>query len=266
MPAAPLYPVKAWLPAPLYWPYRGIRALGVGFCFAAFWSVAVLLGWIWVPLLMIWPGTRDQRIHRTLTSVRAGFKLFHFVMRLLRLYHCTSPYATLRPHGEPATNARILVANHPSLCDTTAVCSLFPNVVAVARTGFADNFLLRRLIRATGFIPLGTHVLKGCEERLRSGFDVLIFPEGTRSPREGGVHPFHRGAFELAIRTKVPIVLIKLTCEPRALTKRLPIWKHPDHMAILTIEPVDTIDPATLGIPSRELSSAIEQRYREMLG
>jgi 1-acyl-sn-glycerol-3-phosphate acyltransferase len=112
-------------------------------------------------------------------------------------------------------------------------------------------------------VPTGTHVMRDCEDRLRMGFDVLVFPEGTRSPVGGALHAFHRGAFELARRANVPIVLLKLTCVPAALSKGLPIWKIPDHMAVLTIEPFATIDPAA---DSRAMSRAIEQRYRDLLG
>jgi len=56
---------------------------------------------------------------------------------------------------------------------------------------------------------------------------------------------------------------LKLTCVPAALSKGLPIWKIPDHMAVLTIEPFATIDPAA---DSRAMSRAIEQRYRDLLG
>jgi 1-acyl-sn-glycerol-3-phosphate acyltransferase len=98
------------------------------------------------------------------------------------------------------------------------------------------------------------------------GFDVLIFPEGTRSPMGGPLHPFHRGAFELAARAGVPVVLLKLTCVPAALSKRLPIWKIADRMAVLTIEPVDTILPAANRLGSRATCRSVEERYRDLLG
>jgi 1-acyl-sn-glycerol-3-phosphate acyltransferase len=261
----PLYPYKAWLPAPLYWPLRAIRTLGVAFCFAGFWSCSVLVGWLVLPVLALWPGTTRERIGRCLQAVRLGFSFFHFVMRALRLYHRRSPVTSVRPNGTPADTAAVLIANHPTLCDVTSIVSLFPNVVAVARPGFANNVLLQRAVRACGFVPTGIHVLKDCEDRLRMGLDVLIFPEGTRSP-VGSLQTFHRGAFELAARAKVPIVLLKLTCEPSALSKRLPIWKIADKTAVLTVEPFDIIDPAKSGLASKELCRAIEQRYREVLG
>jgi 1-acyl-sn-glycerol-3-phosphate acyltransferase len=263
--AVPLYPYKAWLPAPIYWIYRGIRTVLTGLCFAGFWGGSVLICWLWLPFLVLWPGSRAEKMHRTLRTVRRGFQFFHFSMRVMRLYHRTSPFTTVRQHGAPATSPVVLVANHPTLCDVTSISSLFPNVVAVARPSLANNPLVRRLVRGCGFVPVGPRLLHDCEERLRMGFDVLIFPEGTRSP-VGALHPFHRGAFELAARAKVPVVLLKLTCAPSVLSKRRPIWKIADRMAVLTIEPFDTVHPADSKLGSRALCQAIEQRYRDLLG
>jgi 1-acyl-sn-glycerol-3-phosphate acyltransferase len=198
--------------------------------------------------------------------MRRGFHLFHFTMRAMRLYRPRSLSPTARPNGAPVTAPCVLVANHPTLCDVTSIASLFPNVVAVARPSLANNPLLRLFVRRTGFVPVGMHMLQDCEQRLRSGLDVLIFPEGTRSPFGGGLQPFHRGAFEIAARANVKIVLLKLTCSPPALSKRLPIWKVADHCAVLTVEPVDMIDPAATGLGSKALCRVIEQRYAEMLG
>jgi 1-acyl-sn-glycerol-3-phosphate acyltransferase len=258
----PLYPYKAVLPAPIYWPYRAVRTLLVAVCFAGFWSGVVLVGWLWLPIAVVWPGSRADKMRRVHRAMRRGFQVFHVAMRAMRLYHRTSPVASLRPGDSPV----VLVANHPTLCDVTSIASLFPNVVAVARPSFAANPLLGPLIRRSGFVPTGPHVIRDCEERLRMGFDVLVFPEGTRSPFGGALYPFHRGAFELAARAKVPIVLLKLTCVPPALSKGLPIWKVSDRTATLTIEPIDVIYPADGGLESRTMCRAIEQRYRDLFG
>jgi 1-acyl-sn-glycerol-3-phosphate acyltransferase len=263
--SVPPHPYKGRLPAPIYWAYRAVRTAGVASCFAAFWSVSVLLAWLWMPVVALWPGSPVDRMRRALAVVRPGFQLFHLMMRVLRLYHRTSPFRVLRPGGVPTETACVVIANHPSLCDTTAFMSWFPNIVAIASSRFVDNPLFGRASRLAGFIPTGAHVLREAEQRLRMGFDVLVFPEGTRSP-VGGLHPFHRGAFELAVRAKVPIVLVRLTCEPPALSKRWPIWKVPDHMAVLTMEPFEIIHPTEQATDSRALCRAIEQRYRHVLG
>jgi hypothetical protein len=52
------------------------------------------------------------------------------------------------------------------------------------------------------------------------------------------------------------------------LTKGLPVWKAADRMAVLTIEPFDTIYPADADkrLDSRATCRAIEERYRALLG
>jgi 1-acyl-sn-glycerol-3-phosphate acyltransferase len=114
-----------------------------------------------------------------------------------------------------------------------------------------------------GFVPVGTRMLETCQQRLRSGYDLLIFPEGTRSPFGGGLQKFHRGAFEIAARAGVPIVLLKLTCVPPALGKRLPIWKIADHQAVLTVEPFAVVTPSR---DSRAQCREIQRRYHQILG
>jgi len=263
--AASRYPFKAVLPAPIYWIYRAFRTLLVASQFAGFWSGCVLVGWLWLPLLGLWPGSRTVKMRRAQRAVRWGFRLFHASMRVMRLYRCTSTRPVARPDGIPADTPVVLVANHPTLCDTTAIVSLFPDVVTVSQIRYAHNPLIGRPLRTCGFVAVGTHMIRECEERLRMGFDVLIFPEGTRSPI-GGLQPFHRGAFEIAARAKVPVVLLKLTCVPSALSKRLPIWKHPDRTAVLTIEPIEMFHPAESGLDSRARARVIEQRFRDLLG
>ena len=259
------YPYKAVLPAPIYWAYRALRTLTVALHFACFWTGCVLVGWLWLPLVWLWPGSREEKMRRAQRAVRRGFQLFHAAMRVTGHYHCTSPSGVARPSGVPADRPVVLVANHPTLCDTTAIVSLFPDVVTVSQIRYDHNPLISRPLRSCGFVPVGTHMIQDCAERLRMGFDLLIFPEGTRSP-VGGLQPFHRGAFEIAARAKVPVVLLKLTCDPPALSKRLPIWKNPDRTAVLTIEPVEMFHPADSALDSRARARAIEQRYRELLG
>jgi 1-acyl-sn-glycerol-3-phosphate acyltransferase len=258
------YPFKRFLPAPIYYLYRGFRTFITVLHFAGFWLGCVLIGWLFLPWIVLWPGTQKEKFGRGLRVMRRGFQFFHFMMKTFRLYRRWSPSAHLRPHGMLPDGPAVIVANHPTLVDVTSIVSLFPNVVAVARPGLANNPLFKWGVRKCGFVPVGTTMLAECEERLRMGFDVLIFPEGTRTPFGGPLHPFHRGAFELAVRAKVPIVMVTLSCVPSVLSKSLPMHKVSDKMAVLTITPVEIVQPGELD--SRALSRSIEQRYQDMLG
>ncbi len=258
------YPFKRFLPAPIYYLYRAFRTVFTALHFAGFWLGCILIGWLFLPWIVLWPGTPKQKYARGLGVMRRGFQFFHFMMKTFRFYKRWSPATHLRPPGVLPDRPAVIIANHPTLVDVTAIVSLFPNVVAVARPGLANNPLFKWAVRKCGFVPVGTTMLAECEERLRMGFDVLIFPEGTRTPFGGPLHPFHRGAFELAVRAKAPIVMVTLACVPSVLSKGLPMHKVSDKMAVLTIDPVDIVEPGARD--SRALAREIEQRYQAMLG
>jgi 1-acyl-sn-glycerol-3-phosphate acyltransferase len=118
----------------------------------------------------------------------------------------------------------------------------------VVKSSLVDSPLVGRLLRACGHVAAGdgslmagVGVLDAVRERLQEGFPVLVFPEGTRSPL-GGMHRFRRGAFEIAQRAGVPVVPLFLRCDPPALGKGTPVWRHPRRCPTLTVQVEPTVD------------------------
>jgi 1-acyl-sn-glycerol-3-phosphate acyltransferase len=106
------------------------------------------------------------------------------------------------------------------------------------------------LLRACGHVDGGatfaaTERLSELRARLDDGHPVLIFPEGTRSPR-GGMHPVRRGAFTLAVHAQVPVRTLFLDCNPPALGKGVSVWDYPHEEPVLTLEVADVLDPSGL--------------------
>jgi long-chain acyl-CoA synthetase len=111
----------------------------------------------------------------------------------------------------------IVVANHTSHVDTAAIFASFPpnllsllHPIAAADTFFVDrlsSMLSARLLNALPFDRFGDfeRSLEECEQLLRHGQILILFPEGTRSP-DGVPGVFRTGAARLAASVGCPII------------------------------------------------------------
>jgi 1-acyl-sn-glycerol-3-phosphate acyltransferase len=112
----------------------------------------------------------------------------------------------------------VFMSNHQSVIDTAAIVSTLP---------VSWRFVAKRELVWVPFfgwaLGLGGHVIvdrgdheramrsmKRAAERIRTGTNVIIFPEGTRSP-SGELGPFKSGGFHLAIEAGVPILPVTVS-------------------------------------------------------
>jgi 1-acyl-sn-glycerol-3-phosphate acyltransferase len=118
----------------------------------------------------------------------------------------------------------ILVANHASHLDTPVILAALPRRFR-KRTAVAaatDYFYRNRLVAAAvslifNTVPvdregggLGKQATAHLDKILDQGWNLLLYPEGTRS-RSGGRGRVRRGAAVLAERHKLPVVPIRVT-------------------------------------------------------
>ena len=215
--------------------FRFLRGMCVAFAIAVFWLGGFLLAWLVVPWVLI--RERDPLARRrTMQSyVAAAWRWFLGMLELTTLYRARYAGGDLPP------GPCVVIANHPSLLDVTALIARMPHLCCVVKSSLVDSPLVGRLLRSCGHVSAGDGslmsgktVLDSLSERLAEGFSVLIFPEGTRSPARG-IHKLRRGAFEVAQRAGVPLVPLFLRCDPPALGKGTPVWRHPLRCPTLTV-------------------------------
>lgn len=237
-------------------------------CFVSFWIGGVTLAWSYAPVMWLLDRDRLRRRRRVQRVVRECFRIFHVLLRALRLVDLRPSSALLGLAPRP----RMLVSNHPTLVDVTGILSTVDDACCVIKPSIMRNPLIGPLLRLAGHVDggrgdpaSGAAALQACLDRLTEGFSVLIFPEGTRSPVRG-LHQFKRGAFELAARGSVEVLPIFVRCEPAALGKGAMFWDFPAEPAVLEIDVGDPIDSAIWSGKSRALRARVESSYRERLG
>jgi 1-acyl-sn-glycerol-3-phosphate acyltransferase len=249
---------------------QAFRGLLVASAFFFFWSGAVLLAWTLCPVLFVTVRDERRRWRACQRVVRVAFGWFHEYMRVLTLLEATVTTASRGGNAE-LTDPRepvVVVANHPTLVDVTAILAHADDLCCVVKAGLIRSVFVGRLLRTCGHIDggdggamSGAAVMQEALCRLEAGLSVLVFPEGTRSA-PGGLHAFRRGAFEIAARAGVPVRPLTLTCTPPALSKGVPFWRQPERMARLRIQPGALVDASD----ARGACAAVEAAYRLRLG
>ncbi|OHW63216.1 1-acyl-sn-glycerol-3-phosphate acyltransferase [Andreesenia angusta] len=78
--------------------------------------------------------------------------------------------------------------------------------------------------------------IKQGSEKLKEGYSMVIFPEGTRS-EDGQLKDFKQGAFKLATKSKVPIVPVTISGSNRIMEKGS-IKINPAKVKLVIAEPV----------------------------
>ena len=96
-------------------------------------------------------------------------------------------------------HSKIIIANHPSLLDFVYIMSLVPNSTCIVRGGLTHT-PLRGVIKQA-YITNTTDfddVLVECKKLTDKGCNVIVFPEGTRTPRIGQ-NNYKKGAARIAL-------------------------------------------------------------------
>jgi len=158
----------------------------------------------------------------------------------------------------------IFMCNHASNLDPPIVIPIMPRRTSVlVKKELFRVPILGRAMRLASLVRVDRKnreaaiaSLRSAAEVLRSGINITIWPEGTRS-RDGHLLPFKKGPFYLAKESGVPIV-------PITLVGTYEIWPkdefaiHPGTATVIFHEP---IDPAAY--PSQEdLIKAVRDRMQ----
>jgi 1-acyl-sn-glycerol-3-phosphate acyltransferase len=156
--------------------------------------------------------------------------------------------------------AALIASAHQSAFDTFVWFTLVPRCRYVLKRELTRIPVFGSLITVSGQIPLDRHagasamraLLRTGGDALRSGGQVLIFPEGTRS-EPGTVGPLHPGVAALAARANVPV--IPVATDSGLCWSRKAFVKRPGTITIVVGDPI----PASL--PREALMARLHAQF-----
>ncbi|MCL1928074.1 MAG: 1-acyl-sn-glycerol-3-phosphate acyltransferase [Treponema sp.] len=188
-------------------PLYVYRVLAKWFSFFYFGLSTIILITLVFPIMCLFfhPRERFKKYGRRLVSSSMGFfvSLMHFLGIVDMETDDRENFRNL--------SSKIIVANHPSLLDVVMLLSLIPNADCIVNAHLKRNIIVREVIRRL-YIPGSPDfedILRSCTESLNQGNCLIIFPEGTRTPRSGNV-VVKRGAARIALVSNCNIVPVHI--------------------------------------------------------
>jgi 1-acyl-sn-glycerol-3-phosphate acyltransferase len=139
--------------------------------------------------------------------------------------------------------AALIASTHQSAFDTMVWLTLVPRCCYVLKHELLHIPLFGRLIVATRMIPVDRDggaaslrlLLREGDRAVRESRQIVIFPEGTRSP-PGAVLPLQPGVAALAARTGLPV--IPVTTDSGYCWSRRAFRKNPGTISIVIQAPL----------------------------
>ena len=124
-------------------------------------------------------------------------------------------------------HSKIIIANHPSLLDFVYIMSLVPNSTCIVRGGLTKT-PLRGVIKQAYITNTTTFedMCVECKKLTDIGCNVIIFPEGTRTPRHGK-NNYKKGAARIALYCGCDVQPIFIGGSDKyGLGKHDPLWSY----------------------------------------
>jgi 1-acyl-sn-glycerol-3-phosphate acyltransferase len=184
-------------------PLYVYRIFAKSLSFFVFGLATLLLVFPVMPAMLLFfhPAEKFQKYTRR--TVSAFFRFFISMMRIIGCAELDAPDREVFNQ----LKSKIVAANHPSLLDVVMLISLIPNADVIVRGSLSRNIICRGVVSKLYILNSldFDEIVSAAKESLNRGNCIVIFPEGTRTPRNGQMR-LKKGASRLSLLTGTEIV------------------------------------------------------------
>jgi len=241
------------------------RVCATGLSFSVFGAGGLLLRLLVFPLLNLCVRQSQKRVMLARGVIRVAFRGFVWLMQTLGVLR----YEIVG--GERLQRDGLLIlANHPTLIDTVFLMAFVKRADCIVKGKLWNNPFTRGPVQAAAYInnDAGLELVDSCVASLRDGNNLIIFPEGTRTPQDGAI-ALKRGAANIAVRGSRNVTPVIIRCEPATLGKGEKWWRVPARRAHFRIEVREDIaikrftDGTAETIAARHLTDYLQHYFTE---
>lgn len=216
-----------------YW-----RVFATGLSFVLFGVGGLLLRIAVFPVLNLLVREKKKRVALARAVIRTTFRCFVGFMQLVGVlrYEIVNRQRLER-------EGLLILANHPTLIDTVFLMAFVKRADCIVKGGLWNNPFTRGPVQAAGYInnDRGVDVVEDCIASLHEGNNLIVFPEGTRTP-PGGAIELRRGAANVAVRGRRNVTPVLIDCNPMTLGKGEKWWRVPPRVVRFRIEVREDIE------------------------
>ena len=217
---------------------RFLKGALVTFSFALFGAGSLVYNFILIPRINAKNKDNSKRLDKLSDLVFKGWRWFvRYLMRIKII-----DIDIKNPEKFDNIKNSIIVPTHTSYIDVLVLISLIPKTTCFVAPKLGRNFFFTNIVKSI-FLVSGKSVeefTEDSEEMLKNGFNLIIFPTGTRHAKNE-IPKLHKGAAQVALKSQKDIIPIKIYPEPDFLVIHKPIYDCGDKTSVFEIEVLETI-------------------------